>query len=709
MHSPVKSSAAASPRAEKKTLRRRFHGIDIADDYAWLKADNWQEVIRHPEQLPENIAGYLKAENAYSEAWLAPYRNLQEKLVTEMRGRIKEDEQSVPVPHGPFAYYTRFRQGGEQPIFCRTTRASAFAADEKSRDASDETIMLDGDKEAAGKNYFRIGDVEHTPDHTQIAWSYDDKGSEFYTISVRDLGSEQDLADRVPNTGGGIVWQADGKAFYYVRLNEEHRPQFVCRHVVGTGASADEIIYEEKDSGFFVSVSGTLTGRFAIISCHDHETSENWVIDLHKGGAPRCIAKRKKGRIYGIADGMDEFFILTNADGAEDFKIMRAPADASDDTSWQELIPARNGVYRLMLLVKEKHLIRLERENGLPRIVVRERATGVEYVIAFDEEAYTLGLRTGMEYETQDLRFAYASPTTPGEVWDYDMESRERVLRKREVVPSGHNSEDYTTRRFFARSHDGAEVPITLLMRKGTKLDGSAPLYLYGYGSYGHAIGADFRTNPLSLVDRGVIYAIAHVRGGAEKGRHWYLDGKREKKPNTFHDFIAAAEHLIAQKYTSKGKIVAHGGSAGGMLMGAIANMRPDLFAGIVAEVPFVDVLNTMLDNTLPLTPPEWPEWGNPIESADAFNVIRGYSPYDQVTSQNYPAIFALGGLTDPRVTYWEPAKWVAKLRDYNTSQNPLLLKINMSAGHGGSSGRFKHLEEIAEVYAFVLAMSGKT
>jgi oligopeptidase B len=353
-------------------------------------------------------------------------------------------------------------------------------------------------------------------------------------------------------------------------------------------------------------------------------------------------------------------------------------------------------------------MIRLERENGSPRLVVFERKSGKEHSIAFDEEAYALGLRSGLEYDTQELRFVYASPTTPSEVWDYDLGARQRVLRKRETIPSGHDSADYVTKRLFAKSHDGAEVPITLLMRKGTKLDGSASLYLYGYGSYGHSISADFRTNVLSMVDRGVIYAIAHVRGGAEKGRRWYLDGKKEKKPNTFHDFIACAEYLIAQEYTSKGKIIAHGGSAGGMLMGAIANMRPDLFSGVIAEVPFVDVLNTMLDDTLPLTPPEWPEWGNPLTSVDDFKTIRAYSPYDNVAKKNYPAIFALGGLTDPRVTYWEPAKWMAKLRELNTSQNPLLMKINMAAGHAGTSGRFRHLEEVALTYVFALAIADK-
>jgi oligopeptidase B len=686
-----------APAAPKKLHIRNYHGIEIADEYSWLKADNWQEVMRKPEALPKEIAAYLNAENEYSAAWLSPYKTLQEKLLREMRGRIKEADSSVPNKDGPFAYFRRYREGGEHALFCR-----------EPREGGAEEILLDGDKEAKGKEFFQFGGIEHSPDHKLLAWSYDDKGSEYYTIVVRDLASGENLSDRVPNSAGHAVWQADGKAFYYVRLNDEHRPQFVLRHVLGTPHDQDEKIYEEADAGFFVSLAETLSHRYAVIICHDHETSENWLIDLHQNSSPHCVSPRIRGRIYGVEDGGDEFFILTNADGAEDFKIMATGANALKDENWRDLISHKAGTYILGMSVTKDHLVRLERENGLPRIIVRERSNGIEHTIVFNEEAYALGLGGGLEYDTYNLRFTYASPTTPSEAWDYDLRSRARILRKRQEVPSGHDSADYVTRRLFAKSYDGADVPITLLMRCGTKLDGSAPLYLYGYGSYGHSISADFRTSPLSLVDRGVIYAIAHVRGGAEKGRRWYLDGKREKKQNTFRDFIACAEFLIAEKFTSKGRIIAHGGSAGGMLMGAIANLRPDLFAGIVAEVPFVDVLCTMLDDTLPLTPPEWPEWGNPIIDAEAFNTIRAYSPYDNVQAKSYPAILALGGLTDPRVTYWEPAKWIAKLRNCTTSNNPILLKINMSAGHAGASGRFKHLEEVALVYSFVLAIAGK-
>ncbi|HMT14924.1 MAG TPA: prolyl oligopeptidase family serine peptidase, partial [Aestuariivirga sp.] len=395
-------------------------------------------------------------------------------------------------------------------------------------------------------------------------------------------------------------------------------------------------------------------------------------------------------------------------DGAEDYKIMWAPVDRPDPENWQDLIAHRPGVFIVSVLMFARHMVRMERENALPRIVIRDMATEEEHQIAFDEEAYSLGFGDMREFDTDTLRFTYSSPTTPARVYDYDMVTRERVLRKEQEVPSGHDPSDYVARRVFAPAHDGESIPVTLLHRKTTPLDGSAPLWLYGYGSYGMSMPAAFNTNVLSLVDRGFVYAIAHVRGGQEKGRRWYKLGKLEHKANSFRDFIAAGEYLAREKFTARGNIVAQGGSAGGMLMGAVANMAPDLFRAIVAEVPFVDVLTTMLDDTLPLTPPEWPEWGNPIADAAAYGTIAAYSPYDNVGAHAYPAILAVAGLTDPRVTYWEPAKWVAKLRDRRSDDGLTLLKTNMGAGHGGASGRFDRLKEVALVYAFGLKMAGK-
>jgi oligopeptidase B len=459
-----------------------------------------------------------------------------------------------------------------------------------------------------------------------------------------------------------------------------------------------------------MDVGGTRNNDWIMIGINDHETSEYRLLSAGDPlGEPKIVAPRETGLQYDLEEGGDIFFILTNADDAKDFKIMTAPAADPVKANWTELVPHEPGRLILSILGFSRYLARLERKDGLPRIVVRERDSGAEHVISFDEEAYSLGLSGSYEYDTDIMRFSYSSMTTPAQVFDYNMRTRERVLLKTQEVPSGHDPDLYVTRRLMAPAHDGETVPVSLIYRRDTPLDGSAPCLLYGYGAYGITIPAAFNTNCLSLVDRGLVYAIAHVRGGKDKGYAWYDDGKRENKQNTFHDFISVAHHLVAEKYTSHEKIVAQGGSAGGMLMGAIANMAPDAFGAVVAEVPFVDVLTTMLDETLPLTPPEWPEWGNPIASEKDYRTIAAYSPYDNVGALDYPPILAVAGLTDPRVTYWEPAKWVAKLRELKSGDNPVLFKINMDAGHAGASGRFSRLEEIAYTYAFALKVTGKT
>jgi oligopeptidase B len=569
--------------------------------------------------------------------------------------------------------------------------------------------MLDGDALAAGKAYFQLGGTEHSPDHRLLAWSADEKGSEFYTVRVRDLARGADLADGVAQTGGSAVWTADSSAFYYVKLDDNHRPSRVYRHRLGTPSADDHLVYEESDSGFFVSIGKLQSGRFAEIAIHDHETSESRLLDLTVADAkPLLVAARETSIQYSVEhhpslDGAAMLVVLTNADGAEDFKIALAPLDRPARANWRDLIPHRPGIYLLGITLLADWLIRLEREDGLPRIVVRHLRSGEEHAIALAEEAYSLGANGGYEFVTDLLRFTYSSMTTPNEVWDYDLATRKRLLRKRQEVPSGHDPSAYVTRRLYAPAADGETVPISILYRKDVAPDGSAPCLLYGYGAYGVSMPASFSTGRLSLVDRGFVYAIAHVRGGTEKGWRWYREGKLAKKTNTFGDFIASAEFLTAKGWSAPGKMIAHGGSAGGMLMGAIANMRPDLFGGIIADVPFVDVLNTMLDDTLPLTPPEWPEWGNPIVDAQAFETIRSYSPYDNVRAQHYPAMLVLAGLTDPRVTYWEPAKWVAKLRQLRTNAHTLMLRTNMEAGHGGAAGRFDRLKEVALSYAFAI------
>ncbi|MCO6389532.1 prolyl oligopeptidase family serine peptidase [Aliihoeflea aestuarii] len=694
----LQPALSSAPIADRRDHVHTHHGITVSDPYHWLRAQNWQEVFKDPATLAPDIRAHLDAENAYQADLMANTKELRAALFAEMKGRIKEDDSSVPMPDGPFAYGSSYKKGGEQPRFFRTPRAGG-----------QEDIVLDGDKEAEGQAYFRLGGVDHSSDHARLIWSYDEKGSEFYTLKVRDIASGSDLSDLVANTGGSGDWDASNTGFFYTSLDDNHRPSKIFHHRLGDDQSADRLIYEETDPGFFMNVGGTRTGDWIFIGINDHETTEYRILPAGDPAAePRLVAARQTGVEYELEEGGDVFFILTNSGDAKDFRIMTTPVADPRPENWSELVAHEPGRLILSIMGFKDYLVRLERKDGLPRIVIRERGSGEEHVIAFEEEAYSLGLIGSLEYDTDVIRFTYSSMTTPSQLFDYDMRTRERTLLKTQDVPSGHNRDDYVTRRLMAPAEDGELVPISLLYHKDTKLDGSAPCLLYGYGSYGITIPASFNTNCLSLADRGFVYAIAHTRGGKDKGFAWYEQGRREHKANTFNDFIAAARHLVTEGYTAHDRIIAQGGSAGGMLMGAVANMAPDAFAGIVAEVPFVDVLNTMLDASLPLTPPEWPEWGNPLASPDDYARIASWSPYDNVAAQDYPPILALAGLTDPRVTYWEPAKWVARLRQMKTDDHPVLFKINMDAGHAGASGRFSRLEEIAYVYAFALKVVGK-
>ena len=697
------TDAGPVPCAEKRPVATTRHGVTLIDDYAWLRAPNWQAVMRNPAELDGAIRAYLEAENAHAEDALSGTRDLQQTLFAEMKGRIKEDDSSVPDPDGPYAYFSRYREGGQHPLICRMPREGGA-----------EEMMLDGDAMGAGKAFFQLGAAVHAPDHRKLAWSSDEAGSELYTARIRDLTSGADLGDMVPEVSGAPVWTADSSAFYYVRLDAQHRPTRVYRHRLGTAAEDDALVYESDDPAFFVTISQLQSAQFAEISIHDHETSESWLLDLREPDArPTLVAARETGLRYNVEHhpalaGKPVLLIQTNADGAEDFKIAVAPLATPGRAHWRDLVPHRPGVFLLSFALFADWLIRLEREDGLPRIVVRALASGEEHTIAFPEEAYSLAMDAGFEFATRTLRFTYSSMTTPNEVWDYDLAARTRVLRKRQEIPSGHDPLAYVTRRLFAPTADGETVPISLIHRKDVKPDGQAPGLVYGYGAYGYAMPAAFSTSRLSLVDRGFVYAIAHIRGGTDKGWRWYRTGKLAHKRNTFSDFIAATEYLVTQGFIAPGQAVAHGGSAGGMLIGAVANARPDLYAGMIAEVPFVDVINTMLDDTLPLTPPEWQEWGNPITDPAAFHTMLSYSPYENVRAQDYPAMLVLAGLTDPRVTYWEPAKWVARLRATKTDRNLLAFRTNLDAGHAGAAGRFERLKEVALAYAFAIAAVGK-
>ncbi len=691
--------AELPPKATPRPVERTLHGDTRVDPYAWLRVENWQEVMRNPDILDPEVRTHLEAENRHTEAFFAG-KDLRPALFEELKDRIKEDDSSVPAPDGPWEYLARFEVGGQHPIHVRQKRGQADQAE----------VLLHGDREAEGHAYWNLGAVEHSPDHGLLGFAVDRKGSEYYSLCFRDLTHGKDL-ETVEDTSGDFVWANDSKTVLYTRLDENHRPSKVFRHVVGTDPAGDALVYEEPDPGFFVGVDKTESRAFLVIDAHDHVTSE---VRLISADAPHedpwVVRAREVGVEYDVhhdpsPSGQGRLLIRTNRDGAEDFKVVTA--EVGEDTPWVDWVAHRPGHLISGLSVFARHVVRLEWTDALPSLVVTPLSDEPEHRIRFEEEAYALGLHGSYEFDTPILRFSYSSMTTPNRVFDYDMVARSRVLRKEQEVPSGHDPSRYVTRRLTATAEDGAEIPISLMHSKGLEMDGNRPVLLYGYGSYGLKMPASFSTSRLSLVNRGFVYAIAHVRGGMEKGYRWYTEGKADKKRNTFSDFAAAARRLIEAGYTREGRLAAHGGSAGGMLMGVIANEYPKLFGAIVAEVPFVDVLNTMSDATLPLTPPEWPEWGNPVEDESAYRTIRDYSPYENVAAQTYPAILATAGLTDPRVTYWEPAKWVARLREHKLGDAPLLLYTNMKAGHGGASGRFDRLEETALMQAFLLRVFG--
>ncbi len=684
----------APPVAPVEPKRIEQLGRVRIDPYAWMKDDNWQKVLRDPTVLRADVRAHLEAENAYTDAVLKSTEALQAQIFEEMKGRIKSDESSVPRGDGPFEYYSRYREGAQQPVHARKARGSE----------GPEELLLDVEAMAVGHDYFKVGSAAHSHDHRLFAWAEDAQGSEVYRIRVKDIASGEPVGDPIESSIGDFVLSPCSRYIFWVFRDDNGRPRHVCRRPVGGSAADDVKIYEEADEGFFIHLDVTQSRGWIVIGTGNHETSEAWIVPAaDPTAAPRVFAPRDTNVMYEIEHWDGRFVIRTNADGAIDFKLVTASESDTARNGWRDWVACRPGHYIVGIAALQDYFIRLERVNANNRLIVTHRTDGKEQPLEFPEEAYALHLDGGYEFDTPVMSYVYESPTQPKQWFDFDIATGQRTLRKTQEVPSGHDPARYVARRLFAKAGDGQEVPVTVLMLKDTKLDGSHPLLLYGYGSYGHSIDPNFSVVNLSLVDRGWIYAIAHVRGGSEKGWGWFLDGRGKTKPNTFTDFIACAEHLIASGYARKGGIVADGRSAGGMLMGAILNLRPDLWAGVVAVVPFVDVLNTMSDTSLPLTPPEWPEWGNPLTNADAYDFIAGYSPYDRIEAKDYPAVLAMGGLSDPRVTYWEPAKWIARLRANTTGTAPLLLKINMESGHGGASGRFDYLKQPALIQAFAI------
>jgi oligopeptidase B len=685
MPRPTLASEPAAPVAKVVPQKLTKHGDTRIDPYHWLRDKSRPEVLE-----------YLRAENRYTEAVMKPTEPLQEKLYQELLGRIKETDLSVPERIGDFYYYSRTVKGQQYPILCRK-RGSLEGAEE---------VLLDLNALAKGHKYFRLGASKASPDHRLLAYSTDTTGAEAYTLVVKDLATGTLLKDEIPSTSYSVEWGNDNRTLFYSTLDVAQRPYRLWRHTLGTNPKQDALVYEEKGKTFRLGLSKTRSQGFLLLSLRSTLSSEVHYLDANTPtGAFRVIVRRQPRMEYSVEHRGDKFYIRTN-DRAKNFKLMETPVADPGRKNWKPLIPHRAAVLLEHVDLFENHLVATEREAGLRKVRITNLVEGQTHYVEFPEPVYTVGADRNPEFRTRVLRFNYTSLVTPMSVFDYDMNARTRELKKQVEVLGGYDPAQYRSERVFARAPDGVSVPISLVYRKGMARDGRNLLWLYGYGSYGASTDPYFSSDRLSLLDRGFIFAIAHVRGGSEMGRSWYESGKLLQKKNTFTDFVACAEHLVRGKYTSSARLVASGGSAGGLLMGAVVNLRPDLFTAVIAAVPFVDVVTTMLDPSIPLTTLEYDEWGNP-EKQQFYRYMKSYSPYDNVEAKSYPHLLVTTGLNDPRVAFWEPVKWVAKLRATKTDKNRLLLKTHLEAGHGGPSGRYSRLRETAFQYAFVLDVLG--
>jgi oligopeptidase B len=678
---PAQSTSTPTPPVARIIPKvDSLHGEKRVDDYFYMREKSNPEVLR-----------YLEGENAYTAAMLKHTEPLQEALYKEMLGRIKEDDSQVPVKRDGWLYYSRTMKDKAYPIFCRK-RGSLDAPEE---------IYFDQNAAAKEHKFFQLGGFEVSPDHNYLALLEDTTGYEDFVLRVLDLRTGRYLADRIEKLGFGLAWASDNRTLFYMTTDSAKRGDQVWRHRLGDEHAKDASVYRDSDILFNVGVGRTRSGAWIMLQSGSFTSGETWVLDAnHPEAKPRLVAKRVPGLEYDVAHGGDWFYIVTNRDGAKNFKVMRAPV--SDPARWEEWIPHRADVFVEAVEVFKDFVVVEERAEGLRRLRVTSLASGDVHYVNFPEAAYGVFVSLNPEFATSTLRFTYSSLVTPSSVFDYDLVTQARELKKRDEVLGGYDPEKYQIERLMATARDGTRVPVSIVYRKPFVRDGRRPLLLYAYGSYGATTEPTFNSQRFSLVDRGFAYAIAHVRGGQEMGRPWYDDGKMMRKKNTFFDFIDVAEYLVKERYTSPDRLAANGGSAGGLLMGAITNLRPDLFHTVVADVPFVDVINTMMDASIPLTAQEWEQWGNP-HKADEYAYMKTYSPYDNVERKAYPRILVTSGLNDSRVAYWEPTKWVAKLRVMKTDSNPLLLKMNMGAGHGGSTGRYERLREQAFRYAFII------
>ncbi len=675
--------APKPPVAKIEPKTDTINGDIRVDDYYWLR-----------DRENPDVMAYLEAENAYTDAVMKHTETLQERLFQEMKGRIKETDLSVPIKDDSFYYYSRTEEGQQYRVYCR----------KKGNLEAPEEVLLDENKLAEGHGYFALGTFGVSPDHEMVAYSTDTSGNELYTIYFMNLMTGDMLGDTIPATDGQAVWAADNKTVFYTTQDDIRRPYKFWRHSLG--GKNDALVYEEKDERYGIYPDKSLNKEYIFIGAYANNSSEvQYLRADDPTGKFQVIQPRQDMVEYYIYPHDKDFYMLTN-DDAQNFKVMKSAIRGPARRAWKTVVEKRDSVLIEQMVMFNNYMVLLERENGLNQLRVTDFKTDKSYYIDFSEPIYMVAPSGNAEYNTDLLRFTYFSLVTPRSIFDYNMKTRERELKKQYEVLGGYNPADYTSERIFAEASDGVKIPIALVYKKGLKRDGTNPFYLYGYGSYGISTDPYFSSNRLSLLDRGFIYGIAQVRGGSELGRWWYEDGKLLHKMNTFTDFITCAQYLIDQKYTSPKDLVISGGSAGGLLIGAVVNMRPDLFDVAVADVPFVDVVNTMLDASIPLTVNEYTEWGNPQEK-EYYDYMMQYSPYDNVRAQKYPNMLITAGLNDPRVQYWEPAKWTAKLRALKTDNNRLILKVNMGAGHGGASGRYDYLKEIAFEYAFILDVMG--
>jgi oligopeptidase B len=687
-----------TPKAEKIPFEITEHNHTRIDQYYWMRLSDEQKESKTPDEQTQKVLDYLKAENDYTKSEMKHTEELQKELFEEMKGRIKEDDSSVPFFKNGYWYYTRFEKGADYALNCRK---------KESLENGTEEILINGPELAKGKDYWALGGLSVSENNELMVYGIDDVSRRVYTLYIKNLLDGTLLQECIEGTSGGATWANDNTHFFYTKKDPNTlRDCQIWRHKIGTSQQDDVLVFEESDEEFSCYIYKTKTKDYLIIGTSQTVSDECWILSAHSPlDSFVCFQKRERDHEYGITQFQDKFYILTNWK-AQNFRLMTCPLDKTEKENWEELIPHRPEVLLESVELFAKFMVIEERSEGLIQIKIQPWDNTVEsHYLSFPDPAYDAGVGTNPDFNSTWLRFGYSSMTTPSSVFDYNMETKERVLKKQQPVLGDFKSEDYTCERTHALASDGVKIPISLVYKKGTNRDGSAPCLLYAYGSYGHSIDPGFSSTRLSLLNRGFVYAIAHIRGGSEMGRQWYEDGKLLKKKNTFTDFISCGQFLIQEKYASEEKLFAMGGSAGGLLMGAIANMEPLLFKGIISAVPFVDVVTTMLDESIPLTTFEFDEWGNPKEK-DYYDYMLSYSPYDNIEEKEYTNILVTTGYWDSQVQYWEPAKYIAKMRELKTDTNKLLFECTMEAGHGGKSGRFEALKEIALEYAFIIDLA---